>query len=61
MQLDKFKRSYICTNDVCTAKEKACPLCYGKLTIKFNKKQNNRPFMGCSNYGAKGCEHTENV
>ncbi len=61
MQLDKHKKYYICTTENCEAKEKACPLCSSRLVMRFNRSQNNRPFMGCSNCGGKGCEYTENV
>jgi len=61
MQLDKYKKYYICTYENCKAKEKACPLCSAKLVMRFIKKQNNRPIMGCSNHGRTGCGHMENV
>jgi len=61
MQLDKHKKYYVCTNETCQAKEKACPVCSKKLLIKFNKSQNNRPFMGCSGYGSTGCTYSENL
>ncbi|PTB87914.1 hypothetical protein C9925_01060 [cyanobacterium G8-9] len=61
MQYDKKRRIYKCTNDNCQNEEKACPSCGGKLEIKFNRRQNNRPFYGCSNYSRLGCGYTEDV
>ena len=61
MQLDRYKKYYVCTNEACEEKEKACPMCSAKLVMRFNKAQNNRPFMGCSNYGSLGCTYSENI
>lgn len=61
MQLDKAKQYYQCTNDNCKAREKACPMCSAKLVMRFNKRQNMRPFMGCSNFGRTECRYTEDV
>lgn len=59
MQLDKKRGIYSCSADGCKNTAKKCPQCNGMLIMKFNKRQNNRPFFGCSNYGTTGCGHTE--
>ena len=60
LQFDKDKGVYVCTQEGCGNTEKACPKCGGKLIKRFNKRQNNRPFYGCSNFGRLGCKYTEN-
>ncbi len=59
MQIDKTKKMYTCSEDNCSNTEKACPLCGGKLIMRFNKRRNNQPFYGCSNFSKLGCAHTE--
>lgn len=61
MQLEKKGNMYLCSEENCQSTEKACPSCGGKLQMKFNRNQNNRPFYGCSNYAKLGCGYTESV
>ena len=61
LQLDKNKRYYVCNNEKCDHRDKACPLCSAKLVMRFNKRQNNRPFLGCSGFGKTACPYTENI
>lgn len=60
LQFDKNKGVYVCTQEGCGNIEKACPNCGGKLIKRLNKRQNNRPFYGCSNFKKLGCKYTEN-
>jgi DNA helicase IV len=63
MQYDSDKNIYICSNENCKIEEKACPDCKGKLELRFNSRQNNRPFLGCSNFSDKEirCRYTEPI
>jgi len=61
MQYDEKRQVYMCTDENCQNIEKACPDCGGKLVMKFNKRRNNQPFYGCSNYSKLGCRYTEPV
>lgn len=62
MQLDKKRGIYSCSSEGCQSTAKKCPQCNGILIMKFNKRQNNRPFLGCSNYklDGTGCGYTQN-
>ncbi|UPT76677.1 UvrD-helicase domain-containing protein [Sulfurovum sp. XGS-02] len=61
MQFDKNKKMYLCSEKNSNHTEKACPSCDGMLLMRFNKRQNNRPFYGCSNFSKMGCSYTEAV
>ena len=61
LQLDKRRGVYVCTQEGCDNIEKACPECGGKLVMRFNKRRNNQPFYGCSNFSKLGCTYTEPV
>lgn len=61
MQLDKKRGIYACSEEDCENTEKACPQCDAKLVLRFNARQNNRPFLGCSNYRTTVCGHTESI
>ena len=50
-----------CSNGKCSYQEKACPDCVDGHLMPRNRRSDGEPFLGCSNFGATGCRHTEEL
>jgi DNA helicase-4 len=50
-----------CSNEKCTYHEKACPDCEDGHLVPRTRRSDGEEFLGCSNFGASGCRHTEEL
>lgn len=55
----KDHRFYVCNNDACGNRERACPSCSdGRLVERSGR---HGPFLGCTNFASQDCRHTERL
>ncbi len=59
--LYKHGLTFKCSNRQCAYQEKACPDCEEGHLVERTRRRDGVIFLGCSNFGIKGCPHTEEL